>query len=157
MINIVIGNVEIPDGEIKKIAQKVASNITYKIIFEGRYPVMREFGVPAMEIDMQFISELTKSFMDSGLEHKDAVKQAYILANNIKKEGLLPQPFLRPAINKFTDTTALQIDDIGDINSFAAGITKEIAEHAKAMFEADGMKVDIKLPLKYNIEKKGKA
>lgn len=169
MPNIVlkISKITISDTQFDKLEKSLPSNVRYEIEFHGRYTVFREFGTPPINRNMynEMIVELTNAYVDKGVDEQRALEEAKKITQSLMLKGTRPQPFLRPAMAKYTYSLGKQ--DIAEPKDIEMTV-RAIARQAEELFNQDSNKlyrdadydasadmssknVVINIPLKYTI------
>lgn len=145
-----VSDVYIERSGINELRKVVEKNEIRSIQFKGRYAIYREFGITPVDINKDFLSELTKQFMDNGDEHEIAIQEAMRIIEDISENGLRPHSFIRYPLNtimdamKATNGAPPSIDDF--VNLLMDNVIKK--------YKTDSAQLGHSIPLDYEIKDK---
>lgn len=150
MLQMKIGKIDISHREINKLMARIEQRTNGSIEFKGRYPLLREFGMPPMLMDAAFIAEMTKMYIDNGYDHATAREKAMNMAAYIETQGFPARPFVRPALDSLMMRMQGRMTTIEQLES----LLDDIAKRAKEIFDKDSDQMNEKIRLDYEIKRK---
>jgi hypothetical protein len=145
-----VGDVYLERTGMSQLRKVVEKNEIRTIQFKGRYAIYREFGITPVDINKDFLAELTKQFMDSGEEHEIAVQEALRIIEDISENGLKPHSFVRFPLNTLLAAIQSSGDSPPSIDEFVSILLDEINKK----YKLDSVQLNQIVPLIYDVSDK---
>ncbi len=143
-----VGDVYLERTGMSQLRKVVEKNEIRTIQFKGRYAIYREFGITPVDINKDFLAELTKQFMDNGDEHEIAVQEAMRIIEDISENGLRPHSFVRYPLNTIVDAMKTMGATPPSIDEFV----NLLLDNINKKYKADSTNLKHGIPLEYEIK-----